>query len=144
MALMFRKILVPVDLTEPDMMDLGIDEAVALANLSDGELRLVNVHFFVPAVYADFVPTNFGDRLRVATEQQMVKLADQIDYKKERISTSIRFGEVYPELLNEAEDWGADLIVLGSHRPSRATYLIGSNAATIVRHAKCSVLVVRK
>jgi nucleotide-binding universal stress UspA family protein len=33
--------------------------------------------------------------------------------------------------------------VIGSHRPSMAIYLIGSNAARIVRHAKCSVLVVR-
>jgi nucleotide-binding universal stress UspA family protein len=36
------------------------------------------------------------------------------------------------------------LIVVGSHRPTMATYLLGSNAKTIVRHAKCSVLVVRK
>ena len=46
--------------------------------------------------------------------------------------------------LAEAEDWGADLIVVGSHRPTMATYLLGSNAKTIVRHAKCSVLVVRR
>ncbi|TPQ46867.1 universal stress protein UspA, partial [Prosthecomicrobium hirschii] len=34
-------------------------------------------------------------------------------------------------------------IVVSSHRPSMATYLIGSNAAKIVRHAPCSVMVVR-
>jgi nucleotide-binding universal stress UspA family protein len=34
--------------------------------------------------------------------------------------------------------------VVGSHRPTMATYLLGSNAKTIVRHAKCSVLIVRK
>ena len=38
---------------------------------------------------------------------------------------------------------GADLIVIGSHRPAMSTYLLGSNAKTIVRHAKCSVLVLR-
>ena len=42
-----------------------------------------------------------------------------------------------------AEQTGADLVVVGSHRPTMATYLLGSNASTIVRHAKCSVLVVR-
>jgi nucleotide-binding universal stress UspA family protein len=47
-------------------------------------------------------------------------------------------------VLAEAEEWGADLVVVGSHRPTMATYLLGSNAKTIVRHAKCSVLVVRK
>ena len=39
---------------------------------------------------------------------------------------------------------GYDLIVVGSHRPAMATYLLGSNASTIVRHAPCSVLVVRE
>ena len=38
----------------------------------------------------------------------------------------------------------ADLIVIGSHRPAMSTYLLGSNAKTIVRHAKCSVLVLRE
>jgi nucleotide-binding universal stress UspA family protein len=37
----------------------------------------------------------------------------------------------------------ADLIVIGSHHPNWSTYLIGSNATKIVRHALCSVLVVR-
>jgi nucleotide-binding universal stress UspA family protein len=41
------------------------------------------------------------------------------------------------------EKIGADLSVVGSHRPTTATYLLGSNAASIVRHAKRSVMVVR-
>jgi universal stress protein F len=46
--------------------------------------------------------------------------------------------------LAEADEWGSDIIILCSHRPTMAAYLIGSNAKTIVRHAKCSVLVVRR
>ena len=61
----------------------------------------------------------------------------------ERVSAVVRFGSVYNEVLDEAEKTGADLVVVGSHRPTMATYLLGSNASTIVRHAKCSVLVVR-
>jgi nucleotide-binding universal stress UspA family protein len=37
----------------------------------------------------------------------------------------------------------ADLIVVGSHRPAMKDYLLGTNAARVVRHAHCSVLVVR-
>jgi hypothetical protein len=51
-------------------------------------------------------------------------------------------GAVYNEVLAEAQKMGADLIVVGSHRPGMATYLLGSNASTIVRHAPSSVLVV--
>jgi nucleotide-binding universal stress UspA family protein len=71
-------------------------------------------------------------------------LRGKIAYPAERVSSVVRFGAVYPEVLAEAEEWGADLIVIGSHRPTMATYLLGSNAKTIVRHAKCSVLVVRQ
>jgi nucleotide-binding universal stress UspA family protein len=141
---MFTKILAPVDMAEPELTKIGIDEGVALAKASDGSLRLLYVQFFLPAAYADYVPTNFGEQLRLAAEQRIAEIADQIDYSPERISTVVRFGAVYPEVLAEASEWAADLIVLGSHRPSMATYLIGSNASVIVRHAKCSVLVARR
>ena len=61
----------------------------------------------------------------------------------ERLSVAVASGGVYHELLREATEWGADLIVVGSHRPVMSDYLLGSNAKTIVRHAQCSVLVVR-
>ena len=137
---MFRKILVPIDLAEPEMTRVGIDVGAALAKSSNGVLRLINV----PFAYADYLPTNFGDQVRLSSEQRIVEIANQIDYAKERVSTVIRFGAVYPEVLAEADEWGADLIVLGSHRPSMAAYLLGSNASAIVRHAKCSVLVLRR
>ena len=37
----------------------------------------------------------------------------------------------------------AELVIIASHRPDITTYLLGSNAAAVVRHADCSVLVVR-
>jgi nucleotide-binding universal stress UspA family protein len=37
----------------------------------------------------------------------------------------------------------ADLIILGAHRPDISDYLMGANAAQIVRHADCSVWTVR-
>ncbi|MDR8241073.1 universal stress protein UspG, partial [Acinetobacter baumannii] len=36
-----------------------------------------------------------------------------------------------------------DVIVIGSRKPGISTHLLGSNAAAVVRHAECSVLVVR-
>ncbi|QLK88319.1 hypothetical protein E3U36_10095 [Arsenophonus endosymbiont of Aphis craccivora] len=37
----------------------------------------------------------------------------------------------------------ADLILIGSHSPNSTSYLLGSTAASIVRHAKMTVLVAR-
>ena len=61
-----------------------------------------------------------------------------------RITTTVRQGGVYHEVLEEAKAIGADLIVMSSHRPAMRTYFLGSNAGHVVRYAKCSVLVVRQ
>jgi nucleotide-binding universal stress UspA family protein len=59
------------------------------------------------------------------------------------IGTEVGTGTVHGGILEAAERVAADLIVLSSHRPSVADYLLGANASRVVRHAKCSVLVVR-
>jgi nucleotide-binding universal stress UspA family protein len=140
---MFEKILVPVDLTEPELTRQALEEAVAIAK-SAAKLRLVNVQSLVPVAFIDYIPANFDEELRASAEQEIAETAAKLDYPKEQVTTVVRFGAIYPEVLAEAEDWGADLIVLSSHRPAMSTYLLGSNAKTIVRHAKCSVLVVRR
>lgn len=60
-----------------------------------------------------------------------------------RISSVVRQGGIYHEILEEAAAIKADLIVMTSHRPAMKTYFLGSNAGHVVRYAKCSVLVVR-
>jgi len=52
-------------------------------------------------------------------------------------------GTVYKIVIDTAEGIGADLIVMASHRPERRDYLLGPNAARVVRHSNKSVLVVR-
>jgi len=142
---MYKKILVAVDISEADVTQLALDAAVALAKVEhDAQLRLINVQPLVPVAFIDYIPPNFDEEMREATEKDLAGLCGKISYPAERVSSIVRFGAVYPEVLDEAEEWDADLIVVSSHRPTMATYLLGSNAKTIVRHAKCSVLVVRK
>lgn len=53
-------------------------------------------------------------------------------------------GAPRPVILDEAEEWGADLIVLGSHGyGALKRFLLGSVSQAVVSHAKCSVEVVR-
>ncbi len=52
-------------------------------------------------------------------------------------------GTIYQEILSAARKIEVDLIVMASHRPALEDYLLGPNAARVVRHADCSVLVVR-
>ncbi|MDU8911593.1 universal stress protein [Aestuariicoccus sp. MJ-SS9] len=46
-------------------------------------------------------------------------------------------------IIDYAEKEGADLIIMGSHRPGLIDYLLGSTAARVVRHAPCAVHVLR-
>ena len=57
---------------------------------------------------------------------------------------AIRHGSVYGEILRYARDVQADLIVMASHKPELKDFLLGPNAAHVVRHADCSVWVVRE
>jgi nucleotide-binding universal stress UspA family protein len=50
---------------------------------------------------------------------------------------------VYHEILEEAKEMNADLIVMRSRRSGVRTYFLGSHAGHVVRYATCSVLVVR-
>jgi nucleotide-binding universal stress UspA family protein len=61
-----------------------------------------------------------------------------------KIDSVVAHGEtVYGEILRVAADLKADLIVMGPHRPEMKDYLLGTNASRVVRHAACSVLIVR-
>lgn len=140
---MYSKILVPVDLSDLAVAQPALEKAVALAKASDAELRVINVMSMIPAAYLDYMPSNYDTQERERAEIDIVKVARESGLPANKVSTAVRLGAIYHEVLGEATEWGADLVVVGSHHPSFATYLIGSNAANIVRHAQCSVLVVR-
>ncbi len=141
---MYKKILVPVDLSDLEIAAPAVNAAVRLAEWTGAALRLVNIQQILPASYMDYVPPEFDAQQREWAEAEMKAVQAKVTLPPERVSMIVRIGGIYPEILAEAEEWGADLIVIGSHRPAMSTYLLGSNAKTVVRHAKCSVLVVRE
>lgn len=140
---MYKTILVPVDLADPETSRPALDQAVSLADASGGNLRLIYIRSIMPVTYMEFVPPSFDLDQQREAEEGLAEIATGVALPKERVSSVVRLGSVYHEVLDEADKAAADLIVIGSHRPSMSTYLLGSNATTIVRHAKVSVLVVR-
>jgi nucleotide-binding universal stress UspA family protein len=89
------------------------------------------------------IPQSVYDNLGVYEKSELDRLAASIDRPKGTVAAVVRIGAVYPELLAEAAQWPADLIIVGAHKRSMATYLLGSSAAAIVRHASCTVMVAR-
>ena len=78
-----------------------------------------------------------------SVEEALSIVARESGIDAPRISSVVRQGGIYHEILEEAAAVHADLIVMTSHRPAMRTYFLGSNAGHVVRYAKCSVLVVR-
>ena len=140
---MFKTILVPVDVNEVETAKPAIERATALAEGSEGTIRLIYVRSMLPVTYMEFLPANFDREQQEDAETKLAEVAAGIALPEGRVTSVVHMGSVYNEVLREADRIVADLVVVGSHRPSMATYLLGSNAATIVRHARCSVLVVR-
>ena len=61
------------------------------------------------------------------------------------IETEVRLGSPVRDIVDEAKDWKADLIVIGSHgRGFWGRLTLGSVSDAIVHHAPCSVLIARQ
>jgi nucleotide-binding universal stress UspA family protein len=95
------------------------------------------------------IPANFYDEMDVALRKQARNIVDRaIQTLKSNKSfvadASLLPGPPSTVILEEAEAWRADLIVLGSHGYSAwKRFLLGSVSQAVVSHAKCSVEVVR-
>jgi nucleotide-binding universal stress UspA family protein len=134
---MFKSILVPIDLSDTELAKPAIATAATLSQTWSGTVRLL------PVMLAEYVPADFDSQQRQASEEALAIVARESGIDAQRISSVVRQGGIYHEVLEEAAAIHADLIVMTSHRPAMRTYFLGSNAGHVVRYAKCSVLVVR-
>lgn len=141
---MYRSIMVPVDLAEPELAQPAIEAAVNFATASNGVIRLIYVRSLVPMTYMEFVPAEFDADQQQDAERKLAQIAASVELPPEQVSAKVMMGSVQGEVLAEAEATGTDLIVVASHEPGVLAYVLGSNASAIVRRAKCSVLVVRR
>lgn len=140
---MFKNILVPVDLGEAELAKPAIEAAVSMARASGGSVRLLNVMPMTPVMLAEYVPPDFEVQQKDAAEEALAIIGKETGLGAGQISTVVRQGGIYHEILEEQKQMEADLIVMSSHRPAMKTYFLGSNAGHVVRYAKCSVLVLR-
>ncbi len=93
----------------------------------------------MPGYIAFEIPGGILGKRKSKAEEELHKLAVQFGCS----DVVVREGGVATEILEHASEIGADLIVLNSHDPGVADYFLGSVASRVVRHAHCSVHVVR-
>ena len=68
---MYKSILVPIDLANPELAKPALETAVMMANQSDGTIRLVNVLPLTPVMLAEYVPADFEAQQRKAAEEAL-------------------------------------------------------------------------
>jgi nucleotide-binding universal stress UspA family protein len=140
---MYKDILLAVDLGDETSWRRALPTAVDLCRASGAALHVVTVvPDFGMTIVADYFPPDFEKKaLAQANERLRAFLAKNAPGIKAQCI--VGHGTVYEEILRAAEKSKCDLIVLAAHRPALKDYLLGPNAARVVRHAQCSVLVVR-
>lgn len=139
-------VLCAVDINRPDDETKVLQQAKRMADQDGAQLDVITV---VPDFGASIVGAYFKDHdVKTARDGAAQALSQSV--KKvigEDANNSVRHivavGSVYEEVLKAAKLSGADLIVIGAHRPDFKDYLLGPNAARVVRHSACSVYVVR-
>ena len=141
---MFKNIRVAVDLEHDTHIDGLLRVASDMANAQGAKMHLLHVIPSAPAVVSQFLPESYETMASEKIEKDLTSLVAKIDLAAGAAAISVRFGGVYREILAHADKIGADLIIVASHKPNVGDYLLGTTASRVVRHAACSVLVVRQ
>lgn len=139
---MYSSILIAVDLDEPSSWKKAVPTALALGRCFEARVSFGSVVseslLALSAQWSSVSVRSILDDHRI----RLMKLAEELAEGAE-VETHVASGSIYDGILRIAEQTDADLIVLASHRPQMSDYLLGANAARVVRHARCSVMVVR-
>jgi nucleotide-binding universal stress UspA family protein len=147
--MIYSRILVPID--GSDTSELGRQEALRLAKDQGAEVRFLYVldaHVVAMDPYGTINTGELIDALREYGTELLAKAQADAQAQGLRASTAIvdtiavRVGS---EIVREAADWQASLVVMGTHgRRGVSHMLMGSDAELVVRTSPVPVLLVRK
>jgi nucleotide-binding universal stress UspA family protein len=144
---MMQNVVALVDLDDENSWRKTLTTAIDYGKHTTARLHVLSIvpdDMFQMTVVAQLIPKDYEHRLTDDTRQRLATLVKEHGVDDVPLEQVVRFGSVYKEALRFALDIEADLIVMGSHKPRLTDYLLGSNAEQIVRHATCSVWVVRE
>lgn len=144
---MIKSVLCAVDISEGDSDSAVLFQAARLADLDNAQLDIITVlpDYGEGMVSGYFKPAHRDGAVKTATAA-LRKLSASVLSEERNASVRhiVAMGRAYEFILKTAKKAGSDLIVIGAHKPDFKDYLLGPNAARVVRHSDCSVFVVRQ
>lgn len=142
---MYKNILIPVDLAHPQSCVKAVNTVCELAQKFNATVHVMTV---IPdsgmSIVSQYFSAQAVERIVEETNQELHKFVKKYFSVKTPIEQIVTSGNVYESIITSAKEVNADLIVMSAHRPELRDYLLGPNAARVVRHSDRSVLVVRE
>lgn len=133
-----KKILIPVDLSENSL--LALEHGTFMAKLFKADMMLTHV---VPNAG---VFGNKPNTIDSETEKKLHQIANDIHIKNGcKVDISIKHGKISKQVVEAAKEYGADIIILGTHGVSGfEEFFMGSNAFRVITESHCPVLSVQQ
>lgn len=142
---MYKDILLAVDLGHQDDEEDAVRTVVEYARAFKSRVHIITVvPDFGMSLVGSFFPKGFEKGALAEADKQLHAYAQEKFPDEITRRHIVGHGTIYKEILRYAGIVTADLIVMSAHRRGLEDYLLGPNAARVVRHADCSVLVVRE
>lgn len=137
---MYNNILVAIAPDHDEKQEDALIMATRLAKNTVSEITALTVIEPVPAYIG--IQLNPDDYSETAGTRAMASLRHFAGDLSD-VRTVVLHGRPGQEIVDYAERHNIDCIVLASHKPGLSDYFLGSTAARVVRHAPCSVHVMR-
>lgn len=135
---MYKNILIPVVLDENHDTQASFLAAKALAS-DDAIFTVLHVVEIIPSYVANQIPADMAAATRTEFERALTKLAKGLP----GATPKLVHGHSGRTIVDYATENDVDCIVIASHIPGLQDYFLGSTADRVVRHARCSVHVIR-
>jgi len=147
------KIILAID--GSDFSRAAIKELNKMVLLSYAEIHIIHVYEYPAMLGSELFTTggSIGNYLEEFTKNAQIlgnkivsEAANELKSKNRALTlnTSVVSGLPKSAILEKAEDWNADLIVVGSQgQGALSRLLLGSVSQYLATHAKCSVMIAR-
>lgn len=141
---MFNQILIPVDLAHQEQI-AQLREAARL--LIDGAGTITLLYVDPITVHKEALMIQLGESQYAEhqreTQALLQSLSESLQLENVTMNVVTREGTAHDQILEYAAEISADAILMMASRPGFSDYFIGSTAERVVRHADCSVFVIR-
>lgn len=141
---MYKNIVLPIDLST-SCWKIALPIALNFVHTFGSQLHLVKI---IPdigiSILEEYLPKKWIRNQQANHAKQLDQIVEQYIPAEIKVQKFVGRGHVYTEIMNYANNVGADLLIVPTSRPQLQDYMLETAVSKIVRNAKTSVLIVRE